>query len=343
MLDFGGLGFSRRVLTILESNGINSMDALTALNARELLALPGLGRGALSEVRTALEQAGLALAEDPYAPYVCDRHGEATWDTNLANLFLCVECAARWQEEAFAGQPPAYVGDPLDGFCLNCNVRRADVRLRQWFLCGTCERVARSIGRSVVAERYVSQRWSEQVAPHAPRLRLLTIDVPTLRRRERNASATKRSEIDFVVCDQDSGIVAFGFELKTGKSYISGVAQVGARMRQFQLDTSDCDDITAVMERERIPVYVLHVQVIDRAHPPTVQYVALGAWWTDVFRMRDHFQHVGRRPRETRDAAYYDTAMFDDFGMFVEHIASGEYELLRHRLREEGIPLLYRR
>ena len=46
--------------------------------------------------------------------------------------------------------------------------------------------------------------------------------------------------------DEQSGVDAFGFELKTGKSYISGTAQVGARMGQFQLDTTDCDDITTV-------------------------------------------------------------------------------------------------
>ena len=71
--------------------------------------------------------------------------------------------------------------------------------------------------------------------------------------------------------------------------------------------------------------------------------MALGAWWTDVFRIHDHFRHIQQRPRETRDAAYYETAMFDDLGTFGEHIASGGHELLAQRLRDEGIPQLYRR
>lgn len=343
MPNLSTLGLSRRVVATLERGGIDDVQALVALNERELLALPGFGPASLEEVRAALDSSGMSLAADPYGRYVCARHGERSWDANLSNLFLCDECAAMWQAEAFADEPPAYVGDPVDGFCVNCNVRRSDVRLRQWFLCGTCERVARSIGRSVVAERYVARCWGELVARHAPQLRLLTTDIPTLRRRHRDASETKRSEIDFVARDRDSGADAFGFELKTGKSYISGTGQVGARMGQFQLDTSDCDDITTVMEREGIVVYLLHVQVIDRAHPPTVQYVALEAWWTDVFRMHDHFRHVQRRPRETRDAAYYDIAMFEEFDTFGEHIRSGQHEQLAERLRSKGIPALYRR
>lgn len=343
MTALSALGLSRRVFSILETNGFDEVRELVAMNERELLALPRVGVGAVAEIRAALEAAGLELAADEYAPYVCARHGAAAWDANLSNLFLCDDCAVAWETEAFAERPPEYVGASIDGYCLNCNVQRGDVRLRQWFLCGTCERVARSIGRSVVAERFVAQRWSEIVAPHTADLFLRSTDVPRLRRRERDASETKRAEIDFVVRHERTGVDVFGFELKTGKSYIAGVAQVGARMGQFQLDTSDCDDITTVIERETIPVYLLHVQVIDRAAPPTVQYVALGAWWTDVYRMSSHFRHVQTRPRETRDAAYFDTTMFEGFVTFADHVDSGGYERLAERLREEGIPALYRR
>jgi hypothetical protein len=193
----------------------------------------------------------------------------------------------------------------------------------------------------VVAERYVLDRWNALVAPEAPRLRLEKTDEPTLRRRQRHASATKRAEIDFVAKKGKRGVEVFGFELKTGKSHISGVAQVGARMGQFQLDTSDCDDITTVMQRQEIPVYLVHAQVIDRASPPTVRYVALAAWWTDPFRMHDHFRHIQRRPRETRDAAYFDTSMFEPFETFADHIRSGEFLRLAERLTTDGIPQLY--
>lgn len=343
MTSLSALGLSRRVLAVLDASGFSEVRELVAMNERELLALPRVGARTVEEVKAALEATGLELAADEYAPYVCARHGAAAWDANLSNLFLCDDCTIGWKTEAFAEQPPEYVGASVDGYCLNCNVLRDDVRLRQWFLCGTCERVARSIGRSVVAERFVAERWSEIVAPHPAGLFLRSTDIPSLRRRERDASVTKRAEIDFAVRDERSGIDVFGFELKTGKSYISGTAQVGARMGQFQLDTSDCDDITTVIEREAIPVYLLHVQVIDRAAPPTVQYVALGAWWTDIFRMSAHFRHVQTRPRETRDAAYYDTAMFEDFGTFADHVRNGGHERLAERLRDEGVPALYQR
>jgi len=342
MTDIRTLALPGRVLSILASNGVTTANDLTRLNARELLGLAGVGQVTLTAVRAALEEAGLELAADPYASYVCARHGDASWDTNLSSLFLCDDCATRWEAEAFAQEAPAFIGNAVGGYCLNCNIDRGDVRLRQWFLCGTCERVARSIGRSVVAERYVEDRWRALVVPYVQSLRLESTDEPTLRRRERDASSTKRAEIDFVARDEDDTAI-FGFELKTGKSYISGNTGVGAKMGSFQLDTSDCDDITTVIERERIPVYLLHVQVIDRAFPPTVQYVALGGWWTDVFRMHDHFDRVQRRPRETRDAAYFNTAMFEDFDTFGEYIANAGHRALVERLGREVIPALYMR
>jgi hypothetical protein len=221
-------------------------------------------------------------------------------------------------------------------------VSRDDVALRQWFLCGTCERVARSIGRSIVAERFVATQWEALVAPHAPGLALEGTDRPTLRRRGKDDSTNKHAEIDFVARDGKDG-PAFGFELKTGKSHISGRAPVGARMGDFQLDTSDCDDIATVMEREAIPVYLLHVQVIDRAHPPTVEYRALAGWWTDPFRMSEHFDRVQRRPRETRDAAYFDARMFEPLATLAQHIRDGGPARLAERIEREGIPDLYRR
>jgi hypothetical protein len=338
---FAQLDLSPRVRRILEANGIARTSRLTALNERELLSLPGFGRKCLVDVCEVLAEAGLTLAIDPYGCYVCARHGQASWDTNLANLFLCDDCASKWQREVFDNQPPEYEGSRFEGYCLNCNARRRDVRLRQWLLCGTCERVARSIGRSVVAERFVTKRWKNVITGGASGLVLESTDEPTLRRRGQASSSPKRSEIDFVAKDAKKGRDLFGLELKTGKSYISGAAPVGARMGQFQLDTSDCDDILSVMEREKIPVYLLHVQVIDRVHPPTQQYVPLEGWWTDIFRMEEHFNGVQRRSRETRNAAYYDTAMFDPIDTFADHLARGDHLRLARRLKKDGVPDLY--
>ena len=83
------------------------------------------------------------------------------------------------------------------------------------------------------------------------------------------------------------------------------------------------------------------MQVIDRVHPPTLQYVGVAAWWTDVFRMHDYIVRTQRRPRETRDAAYFNKAMFDPFASFADHVASGECRRLANRLQTAGIPDLY--
>lgn len=343
VVDIARLQLSRRTSGILRAAGVNDLETLIKYNERELLALSGFGRVSMSDVYKALATEGCKLEQDPFAAYVCARHGERSWDTNLCSLFLCGDCAAAWTADVFDKQPAAYVSAPTGGFCVNCNVNRQDVALRQWFLCGTCERVARSIGRSVVAERFVSEQWNSLVVPHAPSLVLLGTDAPTLRRRGRDDSKNKHAEIDFVAHDEQDHEPVFGFELKTGKSHISGRAPVGAGMGQFQLDTSDCDDITAVMSREQMPVYLLHVQVIDRAHPPTIEYRAIAGWWTDPFQMREHFDRVQRRPRETRDAAYFNVNMFQPFSTLAEHIRNDGPVHLAERIEREGVPDLYRR
>lgn len=333
------LGLSPRVLGVLERGGINDDGALLELNERELLAISGFGPSCLVAVTEALEAAGLSLAEDEFAPYVCVRHGRPAWDTSLADLFLCDECAGKWQEVAFAGTEAEYVGAALEGYCVSCNELK-EVRLRQWLLCGNCERVARSIGRGVAAERFLGQQW--EVLGIAERLELRQTDEPTLRGRRDDAPA-KVAAIDFVVRDAVDERDVFGFELKTGKKHLGGRGEPGGQMSEFQLDTTDCDDITTVIRREGYPVYLVHVQVIDRAHAPTALYVPLGAWWTDPFRMAEGFKRIQQRSRETRDAAYFEPAIFERIGTFAEHIRTDEAERLAERLRDEGVPRLYRR
>jgi hypothetical protein len=265
------------------------------------LGIHGFGPAALDQVETALHGAGHELTPDPYGQYECAREGKLARDANLADFFLCTGCASRWQAEAFDDTEPVFVGEQSGGYCLNCNEDRADVRLRQWILCGNCERVARSIGRSVVAERYVLDYWRTVLFPGTADLVIESTDPPTLRRGPRGAPGAKRAEIDFLVRRKEGGPV-FGIEMKTGKSHISGVAQAGSRMGEFQLDVSDCDDIATVMTRDKLPVYLLHVQVIDRIHPPTLRYVPLSAWWTDPFRMGEYSIGFSAGPakRETR-------------------------------------------
>ncbi len=183
------------------------------------------------------------------------------------------------------------------------------------------------------------EQWETLIQPFTTGLDLSSTDKPSLRPRRQTASATKRPEVDFMVRDGTRDL--FGLELKTGKSHLSGPAPVAGGMRQFQLDTTDCDDITAVMVRESLPVYLLHVQVIDRAHPPTLEYVAIASWWTDVFRMADSFTTVAQRSRETRSAAYYRTSMFESLASFAQHINRGGPSEIANRIKRYGVPRLY--
>jgi hypothetical protein len=178
------------------------------------------------------------------------------------------------------------------------------------------------------------------VSPVVPNLQLEETDPPELRRRDRASIDAKISYADFVATDRRTGRPTLGIELKTGKSYI-GSSGIGNRMNRFQLDTSDCDDILTVLKRDRLPMYLMHAQVFDRADPPTVRFQGVGLWWTDIFSMRDHFITTAMRPRETRAAAYFDTRMFRPFATFPDHLAASGPAELKARMASEGIPDLY--
>jgi len=340
MTQITSLGIPSRTSKILEEHGIRTIEDLTGFCRRELGDLRGIGQKSLDIVEQALAQMGLSLAEDPWGPYVCARHGQARGDTNLESLFLCDECADKFQESAFRGTAPEYVGPPVKGYCLHCNRYLEDIRLRQWFLCGVCDRVVRSIGRSIVADQYVLAWWKHNAKPILQELDLVLTDPPELQPRDREQIEAKIPRVDFTCIDTRSDHVVFGIELKTGRSHISG-SSIGSRMGQFQLDNSDCDDILDVVRRDRHPVYLIHAQVIDRADPPTVYYAPVGLWWTDLFSMREHFQGSRRRPRETRIAAYYDVSMFQEMDAFIAHLRDDEPARLRARIESEGVPELY--
>lgn len=81
---------------------------------------------------------------EPYEIYTCARHDAARKDTALVTFYLCDGCATAFASGAFNDTAPAFEGPTFEGHCALCNQRRKDIRLRQWYLCGVCERVARS-------------------------------------------------------------------------------------------------------------------------------------------------------------------------------------------------------
>jgi len=282
----------------------------------------------------------MSLADDPFGPYTCARHGQPRGDTSLASMFLCDNCAAEFQSNAFHDKDPEYIGPSVWGYCFHCNRRFDNVRLRQWYLCNICYRVVASIGRSVVADDYLQNWWRERIQAHFEHLRLELVDPPEVRSYDPNEAHDGEVQVDFICTDDRRTEPLFGIELKTGRGYVQGTS-IGTKMGRFQLDHSDCDAILAVARREMIPVYLAHAQVIDRAAPPTVHYVAVGLWWTDLFSMREYYRGSRIRPRENRPAAYYDINMFKGMTAFEEHLRDNGPEAMKTRLAAEGIPNLY--
>src|SRR5262249_2840542 len=155
MEPFPGLDLPPRAAAALIRNGITTVAALVSLNIRELRALRGIGSGTESLILDALAEAHLVLADDPWEPYACVRHGGHGADVDLATFFLCPPCRDQYANGAFHGEPPTWLGSQrIDGYCGHCNLPRNDIAVTQWLLCGVCERVVRSIGRGLPAARY---------------------------------------------------------------------------------------------------------------------------------------------------------------------------------------------
>lgn len=328
-----GLG---RYESVLRAAGIDSLEQLLARNRRELLALPRVGIQAIVRVEAALADRGLALAVDEWTPYRCARDGKESWDTSLCGLFLCASCTKEFIGKVFDGAKPVYASASVDGYCDHCNLLRK-VALRQWLLCNICYRVLKSIGRGVVAARHFRSYWETAIGPKLSGVELIETDPPELRRRDDSPDVTPR--FDFLAVNR--GTPAFGFELKTGRSHL-GKGGVGSGMGRFQLDTSDCDDMSRSIREAGAPGYLVHIQVVDRAAPPTIRYAAVGLWWTDMYRMSEAFRETTQRPRENRPAAYYDVKMFGNVASLVDHLVNGGAAALKRRLKSEGLPALYR-
>jgi ribosomal protein L37AE/L43A len=327
------LGLKRR----LRDAGLADTAGLISMTPRALGSLPGFGPMSVRRIEEALAQMKLGLAEDIYAPYTCARHGQPAFDAKLLDLWLCDACAVKLAG-VFGGRPPEYQGQSVGGSCENCAEPKSEVRFRQWFLCDGCARVAKSFGKSLVAALSLRTYWSQHFEAQLG-VRLVETDAPQLRPWSAGRS-TKEPKIDFKGVRVGGGQPVFGIEMKTGQK---GVGRGSLNpMGEFQLDCSDCDDIAAVAERDRLLVYLLHVQVIERATPPTRRFVAVDYWWADPFTMSSSCRDVRRRPREVRNAAYFDPSMFQELGQMGAHLAGGGAAALAARVAAEGrFPPLY--
>ena len=277
------------------------------------------------------------MAKKAKAPAVvyptCVRHAKTRKDVRLRHYFMCDKCAGVWTKEAFDGNASLYDGEKLDGYCLLCN-KLKEVRLRTWFLCDICHRVAGAIGRNHVAELAIVDFWAKQVKSRMPHLELVRNDISSLRPR-RDTDVSAEAPIDFLARDVKTKAGLFGIENKTGRSSIK-------EMSQFQLDVSDCDTILNDMRRLNVPAYIIHAQVLEVWQPPTVGFKIIGLWWTDVYKMGEHFKKTQKRADENRGAAYFDRKAFDVIDTFPDAVEGKAGERLVDRFKREGIPAMYR-
>lgn len=341
VIDIAALDLPRRICAILRDNGINSCTDLVAHCRREIRSLPRLGDKSVDVIEAGLARLSLGLAEDRFSPYTCARHNQPRGDASLSSMFLCDNCATLFQDNGFRGKKPEYMGDLVKGYCLHCNKLLDSVRLYQWFLCGNCYRVVKSIGRSVAAVAYVEGWWRNHVRCEFPHLRLELTDPPEIRSYSVEDGDHQESDIDFICIDEKQGKPVFGIELKAGRNRLKG-GSIGTAMTQFQLDHSDCDDLLRALRQRQIPGYVFHAQVIDRAYPPTSFYTAVGLWWTDLCLMSENFKETKQRPNENRPAAYFHPRMFSDLDSYIEHLRQNGMTTLIQKFASEGFPQLYR-
>lgn len=335
----GGIQFGHAIKRKLVKAGLTSVDDVLALNERELLLLPGIGPGTVGKIVDALLAGGLELAVDPYAAYVCARHSDTARDAELRAYFLCDTCRDDYAHLAFSDREPEWVSsERIDGFCGHCNVRK-QVRLAQWFLCGTCDRVIRSIGRGLASAKYVESRWSEAFGRTSD-LTLDETDPVVLQPRGKRSDPSRVATADFVATTS-YGVTALGLELKSGRSALPG-GGIGNPMAQFQLDTTDCDDISSAADTLNAPVFLVHAQVIGRAHAPTERYEGVGLWFARPWDLLPNLVTVRRRPRETRDAAYFKTAAFRPFGDFARYVVE-DFPADLAEAEKFGFPTLYER
>jgi hypothetical protein len=247
---------------------------------------------------------------------------------------LCDTCAEKWTTEAFDGNASLWDSTGVQGYCHLCNEEKS-VRLRTWFLCDICWRVAGSIGRNHVAERAILDWWRKYIEPNNPQLVIEQNDISELRPR-RDDDVSGEGPFDFLIRDNRNGKVVMAIENKTGRSSIR-------EMSAFQLDVSDCDSILHHVRALDVPCYLIHAQVLELWKPPTVGFRTIGLWWTDIYKLAAAFRDVRMRRDEQRGAAYFRTSAFQDIETLAQSLFDAKGNLaLVEQYRREGVPSLYK-
>lgn len=332
-MDITILRLNRALVAALQAGGVGTVGELCERNARELLDIPRLGPSALKRIEAELSALGLRLSADPWAPYECARHRNPTGDSSITGLFLCTLCHDSFGK--VLGNPEFASGETYKGYCAHCNAQSQEIRLVQWYLCGNCDRKVRSLGRGIAAHKHFADLWETTIRPHLPHVELEEVDITTIRLAN---DMTDNSTEDFRASVNGKALALF--ELKSGRSRVLKTG-VGARMAEFQLDTSDCDGIRSIAAKHRKPTYLVNVQVVNRYQPPTTQHSGLEIVFADLWALQGAFLRTQQRPRERKQAAYFATTAFRPLADFPTHMQSPDFATAEQALLEEGPPSLY--
>lgn len=316
------LNLSASVTEKLADKSIINVEQLTALCEREVLSVKGIGAKSLENIKTALNRFGLTLAEDPYESLVCGRHNVRRNDTRIRSYFLCESCAKNFEEQALNNSKPIFkiaIGGGLH-YCSHCNEEK-ELALYQWYVCDVCDRVLKSIGRGLEADRGFIRWWNSARGQVRLPLEMMETDKPRL-----SPVNGDENDDDFDFKWTYKRSILFGAEIKTGRNHLCG-GNVGSGMSQFQLDVSDIEAVLASMEKREpfIPAYVFHTQVVDVPKPPTTRFECVGIWWVSISDLIDNIEQIKRRPRENRPAAYINTDAFEKIESFSEEIGTEGY------------------
>lgn len=256
-------------------------------------------------------------------------------DVDRAHMFLCADCASLHQERAFRGSAPVYALGVGDGRCEYCDAPR-DLTYRQWLLCGYCTRVVQSYRMGHLSAHFALARLRQMADAAGLTTLFEEADPVSVQATSRRGGPRERAtRLDLIARADRSGAPSFWLEVKTGPGSVD-------EMSAFQLDCSDCDDITNAMAVSGMPSVLLHSQMAKVPEPPTVRLVGKGLWWTDVFAFAEAFQEVKpRRGNERKLAAYFEASCFRPLESLAEYVASRTYARHAERLKAHGAPALY--
>jgi hypothetical protein len=204
------------------------------------------------------------------------------------------------------------------------------VTLRVWFACGICWNVVLAYQKTFVASAAVLDYWGREIMPELNTFQCEEKEEVQLEPYAR-AGKTKRQAaalldtLDFLVSGPKHPL--FHIELKTGPGSIE-------RMKEFQLDINDSNDIIGAVKYTNLPAYIFHAQVVHEYAPPTRYSVAVGLWFTDVWTLLSERKSKKKRPNEEKLAAYYRPSAFKPIAEFAAELKSKRYLDLASRIEE---------